>query len=90
MSTVISIDEFVKDPGYPGMEQRFFNSPWIAEPVSKFREEDVERFWFLDFHWPKGTTPLGMCYFEDGYAFAPNSPTTPAPTRNSHGSRISA
>jgi len=85
MSTTISIDEFVNDPGYPGIEDRFFDSPWIAEPVSKFRAEDVERFWFLDFHWPKGTTPLGMCYFEDGYAFATQQAATTLPLPPSNG-----
>jgi pyruvate,water dikinase len=85
MSNIISIDEFVNDPGYPGFEDRFFNSPWIAEPVSKFRAEDVERFWFLDFHWPKGTTPLGMCYFEDGYAFATQQAATTLPLPPSNG-----
>lgn len=85
MSTVIPIDEFVNDPGYPGFEPRFFDSPWIAEPVSKFRAEDVERFWFLDFHWPNGTTPLGMCFFEDGYAYGTQLSATTLPLPPSNG-----
>lgn len=85
MSTVIPIDDFVADPGYPGWEPRFFDSPWIAEPVAKFRAEDVERFWFLDFHWPKGSTPLGMSFFEDGYAYGTQLAATTLPLPPSNG-----
>ncbi|TVR44301.1 MAG: PEP-utilizing protein mobile subunit, partial [Rhodobacteraceae bacterium] len=85
MSQTIAVDEYVRDEGYPGFEPRFLNSPWIAEPVSKFRAEDAERFWFLDFHWPNGTTPLGMSFFEDGYAYGTQLSATTLPLPPSNG-----
>ncbi len=31
--------------------------------------DDADRFWFLDFHFPRGMTPLGLTYITDGYAW---------------------
>ena len=69
MATVVPIDEFVLDagyPGYPGFEDD--SPPWLSEPYSRFRAEDQSRFWFLDFHWPRGLTPMGLLSIVDGSA----------------------
>ena len=34
-----------------------------------FNAADKDRFWFLDFHWARGLTPLGMIWNEDGYSW---------------------
>lgn len=68
MATVVPVDEFVADtgyPGYPGPEDD--SPPWLSEPYSLFRAEDQNRFWFLDFHWPRGLTPMGLLSMVDGY-----------------------
>ncbi len=38
-----------------------------------FTKEDESRFWFVDFHWPRGFSPLG-------FSFAPSSPRRGAPS----------
>ena len=40
-----------------------------VEPFDTFRPEDESRLWFLDFHWPRGLTPLATLWNEDGYAW---------------------
>ncbi|MEB3022110.1 PEP-utilizing enzyme [[Mycobacterium] crassicus] len=71
MATVVPIDEFVADAGYPGSPDRTEDSaPQLIEPYSRFRPEDQSRFWFLDFHWPRGLTPMGLISMTDGYAWA--------------------
>ncbi|MDI3313838.1 MAG: PEP-utilizing enzyme [Mycobacterium sp.] len=66
MAAVVPIDEFVADPGYPGDPGFTGDSPpWPAEPYSRFRAEDQSRFWFLDFHWPRGLTPMGLISMVD-------------------------
>ncbi len=42
----------------------------VHNPVQTFRKEDEENFWFLDFHWPRGLTPMGLIWNEDGYNWA--------------------
>src|SRR5450755_3132590 len=69
MGTVIPIDEFVTDDWYPGFRPAFGQAPWIVEPFSTFRKQDESRLWFLDFHWPRGLTPMGLICHEDGYAW---------------------
>lgn len=68
MATVVPVDEFVADTGYPGCPGPESDSPpWLSEPYSPFRAEDQSRFWFLDFHWPRGLTPMGLLSMVDGY-----------------------
>jgi pyruvate,water dikinase len=57
MSTVVSIDEFITDEWYPGFKPEYGHSAFACEPIDTFRPEDQDRFWFLDFHWPRGLTP---------------------------------
>lgn len=70
METVVPLDEFLADPGYPGHPGLDEDSPQLVEPFSPFRAEDQSRFWFLDFHWPRGLTPMGLISMTDGYAWA--------------------
>src|SRR5574337_675097 len=71
MTTVVSIDEFVADTGYPGSPAGTDDStPRLVDAYSSFRPEDQDRFWYLDFHWPRGLTPMGQVSMADGYAWA--------------------
>src|SRR5215472_9478315 len=67
MATVIPVDEFITDEWYPGFKPGYTHGPWYVDPVQTFRKEDEETFWFLDFHWPRGLTPMGLVWNEDGY-----------------------
>lgn len=69
MATVIPVDEFVTDEWYPGFKPALDHAPWVVEPFRTFSKADEERFWFLDFHWPRGLTPLGLIWNEDGYSW---------------------
>jgi pyruvate,water dikinase len=70
MGTVIPVDEFISDEWYPGFKPGYLHAPWYVDPVQTFRKEDEEQFWFLDFHWPRGLTPMGLIWNEDGYNWA--------------------
>ncbi len=67
MATIVPLDEFVTDEWYPGFKPAFEHAPYYVEPFRTFNKEDEKRFWFLDFHWPRGLTPLGLIWNEDGY-----------------------
>lgn len=67
MATVIPVDEFITEEWYPGFKPAYGHAPWIVDPVNTFQKKDEETFWFLDFHWPRGMTPMGMIWNEDGY-----------------------
>jgi phosphohistidine swiveling domain-containing protein len=70
VATVIPVDEFITDEWYPGFKPGYLHAPWYVDPVQTFRKEDEESFWFLDFHWPRGLTPMGLIWNEDGYNWA--------------------
>ncbi|MGF1465585.1 MAG: PEP-utilizing enzyme [Sandaracinaceae bacterium] len=69
MANVVPVDEFIKDEWYPGFKPEYGHTPWATEPVKAFSKEDEKRFWFLDFHWPNGMTPMGIIFLEDGYGW---------------------
>lgn len=69
MANVIPIDEFVTDEWYPGFTPAFDHAPFVVEPFRTFSKADEERFWFIDFHWPRGLTPMGLIWNEDGYSW---------------------
>jgi pyruvate,water dikinase len=69
MANIVSVDEFVKKEWYPGFAPSYGLSPWCTEPINTFSKEDEKRFWFLDFHWPRGLSPMGIIYLEDCYAW---------------------
>jgi len=65
----VDIEDFITDEWYPGFAPSFGHSPYIVEPFRSFSAADKQRFWFLDFHWARGLTPLGMIWNEDGYSW---------------------
>ena len=67
MATVIHIEENISDDWYPGFTPGYGHAPWYVDPVRTFGEEDGKAFWFLDFHWQRGLTPMGLVFMEDGY-----------------------
>ncbi len=66
---MLGIEDFITDEWYPGFAPSFGHSPYIVEPFRSFNAADADRFWFLDFHWARGLTPLGMIWNEDGYSW---------------------
>lgn len=69
MSPIMGIEDFITDEWYPGFVPSFGHSPYIVEPFRSFTSADKDRFWFLDFHWARGLTPLGLIWNEDGYSW---------------------
>jgi len=65
---VVLIDDFA-DGWYPGFQAEFGQAAWVVEPFRLFHRRDEQRFWFLDFHWSRGLTPMGLVWIEDGYAW---------------------
>jgi phosphohistidine swiveling domain-containing protein len=59
MAEIVPVDQFL-DGWYPGWEPRHLDRPFIREKSGPFRKEDESKFWFVDFHWPRGFSPLGM------------------------------
>ncbi len=62
---IVPLDESVEAEVYPGYRPEQSSSPWMNESLSGFRKEDESRFWFLDFHWPRGFSPMGLLFLED-------------------------
>lgn len=69
MTAIFGLDEFVDDEWYPGYEPAFSQVPFVVEPFRPFTKADEERFWFLDFHWARGLTPMGIIWNQDGYSW---------------------
>lgn len=63
--SLFPLDLFLDDDGYPGFRPEFFDSPWAVEPLRTFSREDEGRFWFLNFHVPRGVTPMGLVWVGD-------------------------
>ena len=59
MAEIVPVDQFL-DGWYPGWEPRHLDRPYIREKSTPFQKEDESKFWFVDFHWPRGFSPLGM------------------------------
>ena len=64
MAEVVSVDEFL-DGWYPGWKPEHIDNHWLRMKSKPFSKEDEERFWFVDFHWPRGFSPLGMMFVHD-------------------------
>jgi pyruvate,water dikinase len=74
MADIVPVDEFITKEWYPGFTPSYGQSPWVTEPCNTFSKEDEKRFWFLDFHWPKGICPQGVTFtLEDCYAWGTQS-----------------
>lgn len=81
----LRIEQFITDEWYPGFVPTFGHSPYIVEPFRSFSSADTERFWFLDFHWARGLTPLGMIWNEDGYSWGTQWAAEHMPLPAGHG-----
>jgi pyruvate,water dikinase len=64
VADVISVDVFL-DGWYPGWKPEHIDNPWLRMKSVPFTKEDEDRFWFVDFHWPRGFSPLGMQFVSD-------------------------
>jgi pyruvate,water dikinase len=85
MPEIFPIGEFTSDEWYPGYRPSYSQAPWCMEPVDTFRPEDESRFWFLDFHWPRGLTPLGFVVMEDCHVWGTQSAAQALPLPPGHG-----
>lgn len=82
---MLGIEDFITDEWYPGFAPSFGHSPYIVEPFRSFTTADKDRFWFLDFHWARGLTPLGMIWNEDGYSWGTQWAAEHMPLPNGRG-----
>jgi phosphohistidine swiveling domain-containing protein len=70
MANVVPVDDFATGEWYPGYKPEHFDMPWIVDPASPFKPGDEQGFWFLDFHWSRGLTPLAATLWSgDGYCW---------------------
>ncbi len=63
MAEIVPVDGFLE--WYPGWEKALTDEPWVSERSGPFTKEDESRFWFVDFHWPRGFSPIGHLYITD-------------------------
>jgi phosphohistidine swiveling domain-containing protein len=63
MAEVVSVDPYLE--WYPGWTPELTDSPWLADRSRPFTKADESQFWFMDFHWPRGFSPLGYLYITD-------------------------
>lgn len=69
MANVASLDDYTGE-WYPGFKPEFLHSPFIVDGTGPFTKEDEDKFWFLDFHWSRGLTPLAaFTWGQDGYCW---------------------
>lgn len=78
------LQRIVDDPGYPGADDAHRPDVVRFERVAPLRRDDLDRFWLLEYRFPDGITPLGMCLLDDGYAWATQraAQSVPLPTSN--------
>lgn len=69
MAKVFPVDDYISDEWYPGFRPSYGHCPVAVEPFDTFSKADEDRLWFLDFHWPRGLTPMGLIWNEDGYSW---------------------
>ena len=93
MAGVLTLDEFTGE-WYPGYRPEFFDFPYVVDGASPFRPGDEKAFWFLDFHWSRGLTPLAATLWSaDGYcagtqSASENLPLPPAPAAFADGPAV--
>ena len=69
MANVVPVEPYTGE-WYPGYRPEHFAMPYIVDPPSPFKAGDENQFWFLDFHWSRGLTPLaGTLWSGDGYCW---------------------
>ena len=59
MAEIVPVDVFL-DGWYPGWTPELIEEPWLRMRCKPFSKEDESRFWFADFHWPRGFSPLAF------------------------------
>jgi phosphohistidine swiveling domain-containing protein len=65
-TTVVPVDEFVREELYPGYTPAFGTQPFVAEPVRPFQAADNRRFWFRDsLHFGTGMVPASIALLDD-------------------------
>lgn len=69
MATVVPVEPYTGE-WYPGFKPEFIASPFVIDGTGPFTAEDQDKFWFLDFHWSRGLTPLAaFAWGQDGYCW---------------------
>ena len=63
MAEVVPVDQFLE--WYPGWKPEHIDNPWLRLKSGPFTKADEDRFWFVDFHWPRGFSPLGFSFVTD-------------------------
>lgn len=63
MAEIVPVDQFLD--WYPGWTAELTESPWVTERSGPFTKADESRFWFVDFHWPRGFSPMGFLFITD-------------------------
>jgi pyruvate, water dikinase len=89
-SNVRPVDDEITNAVYPGFKSEYLQSPWVNDPIQNFSKSDEDQFWFLDFHWPRGFSPMGMLYLEDGFTWGSQyaARDMPLPTGNGLAGRL--
>jgi pyruvate,water dikinase len=73
MANVVPVEPYTGE-WYPGYRPEFFDFPYVVDAPSPFRPGDENAFWFLDFHWSRGLTPLAATLWSaDGYCHGTQS-----------------
>ena len=91
MTNVVPVDEFISDSWYPGYTPARDDAGVYTEALSTFRKEDEQRFWLLDFHYPRGMVPLGVRVSRGRHLLlhpAGGRGTAPADQRRARASRM--
>ncbi len=63
VAEIIPVDQFLD--WYPGWTPELIDEPWVSDRCRPFKKEDESSFWFVDFHWPRGFSPIGFLYSVD-------------------------
>ena len=79
MANIVPVDEYVGE-WYPGYRPEHFDFPYVVDAASPFQPGDENAFWFLDFHWSRGLTPLAATLWSaDGYCHGTQSASETMP-----------
>ena len=63
MAEIVPVDQVLE--WYPGWKPEHIDNPWLRLKSGPFTKADEDRFWFVDFHWPRGFSPLGFTFVTD-------------------------
>ena len=68
VAEIVSVDQYLE--WYPGWKPELTDAPWVRTQPDRSRRRTRTRFWFVDFHWPRGFSPMGMLYVTDCSSWA--------------------